>query len=280
MENLINKGEDPFLRVLFSGGVITNKKLQKGTIIQLNTSASKSSNKCKNYKKFSNIMLKVLENEVKNLRETIYLFKFLFPDNSFKKPEKPVQEFSETCKTQNLRLLSSLFKNSNNDYNSLFLNLSKEPSFLQRELLEPLSDPKEFTKDTSREKEEFDGSKPKKMKIPSLPLSMNIQQNEENLNDFNINRQTAPKMKIPHLKLTMTGSCGEINEDSGNNHYEEGFEEGSDGCEKELLMKEEHINVEFPKKTFRVDKESSFDERNSENSMKRAQIKNLELRNN
>ena len=73
----------------------------------------------------------------------------------------------------------------------------------------------------------------------------------------------------------MTGSCGEINEDSGNNHYEEGFEEGSDGFEKENLMKEENINVEFPKKSLRIDKDISFDE----NSMKRNQIKNLELSN-
>ena len=33
VENLLNKGKDPLLEILFSGGVIRNKKLSKGSIM-------------------------------------------------------------------------------------------------------------------------------------------------------------------------------------------------------------------------------------------------------
>jgi protein-tyrosine phosphatase len=65
-ESLINRAKDPLLQVLFSGGVIRNKKLQKGTILQLNSSISKELNKDH-------------EKQFQNMRQTIYLFKFLFP---------------------------------------------------------------------------------------------------------------------------------------------------------------------------------------------------------
>eukprot|EP01016_Furgasonia_blochmanni_P003180 TRINITY_DN11245_c0_g1_i1.p1 TRINITY_DN11245_c0_g1~~TRINITY_DN11245_c0_g1_i1.p1 ORF type:complete len:237 (-),score=30.72 TRINITY_DN11245_c0_g1_i1:34-744(-) len=41
LENFLNKGRDPLLQILFSGGVIRNNKLQKGTILQLNSSTSR-----------------------------------------------------------------------------------------------------------------------------------------------------------------------------------------------------------------------------------------------
>ena len=240
-----------------------------------------------------------LEKEVKNLRETIYLFKFLFPENSFRKPEKPAQEFNENNKATSLKLLSSLFKNSSNNYDSLFINLSKDSSFKKDSPLdiskeieheEPFKDSKNnscslITNFTPGEtsKDDTDLNKQKKPKIPNLALTLN-NQNEMGFNGSNAifnNKQNAPKMKIPHLKLTMTGACGDSNE--GNIENEEGEEEaGGEGSTEKvekgmIVMKEEHISVEFPKKSFRKDKESSFDERNSENSIKRAQIKNLEL---
>ena len=236
-----------------------------------------------------------LENEVKNLRETIYLFKFLFPDNSFRKPEKQVQEFNEKNKTTSLRLLNSLFKSSKNNYESLFINLTKEKSvFKNNSSLDEITKEmmmdkdKEFSKESKSAslitfpqesmKDEIDSIKQKKPKIPNLALTLN-NQNEIGFNGTNTifnNKQNAPKMKIPHLKLTMTGPCGESNEENTNNEECE-EDSGVDKVEKEVIvMKEEQINVEFPKKSYRKDKESSFDERNSENSMKR-QIKNLEL---
>ena len=236
-----------------------------------------------------------LENEVKNLRETIYLFKFLFPDNSFRKPEKQVQEFNEKNKTTSLRLLNSLFKSSKNNYESLFINLTKEKSvFKNNSSLDEITKEmimdkdKEFSKESKSDslitvpqesmKDEIDSIKQKKPKIPNLALTLN-NQNEIGFNGTNTifnNKQNAPKMKIPHLKLTMTGPCGESNEENTNNEECE-EDSGVDKVEKEVIvMKEEQINVEFPKKSYRKDKESSFDERNSENSMKR-QIKNLEL---
>lgn len=236
-----------------------------------------------------------LENEVKNLRETIYLFKFLFPDNSFRKPEKQVQEFNEKNKTTSLRLLNSLFKSSKNNYESLFINLTKEKSvFKNNSSLDEISKEmmmdkdKEFSKESKSAslitipqesmKDEIDSIKQKKPKIPNLALTLN-NQNEIGFNGNNTifnNKQNAPKMKIPHLKLTMTGPCGESNEENTNNEECE-EDSGVEKVEKEVIvMKEEQINVEFPKKSYRKDKESSFDERNSENSMKR-QIKNLEL---
>ena len=33
VENLLNKGGDPLLKILFSGGVVGNKKLSKGSIV-------------------------------------------------------------------------------------------------------------------------------------------------------------------------------------------------------------------------------------------------------
>ena len=43
-ESFIEKAKDPLLQVLFSGGVIRNKKLQRGTILQLNSASSKEFN--------------------------------------------------------------------------------------------------------------------------------------------------------------------------------------------------------------------------------------------
>jgi hypothetical protein len=43
-ESFIEKAKDPLLQVLFSGGVIRNKKLQRGTILQLNSASSKDFN--------------------------------------------------------------------------------------------------------------------------------------------------------------------------------------------------------------------------------------------
>ena len=68
-------------------------------------------------------------------------------------------------------------------------------------------------------------------------------------------------MKIPHLKPTMTGLCGDSNEENTKNEKCE-KEIGLEKVEKEaIVIKEEQINVEFPKKSYRKDKESSFDER-------------------
>lgn len=35
LENLLNRGKDPLLEILFSGGIIKNKKLSKGSILTL-----------------------------------------------------------------------------------------------------------------------------------------------------------------------------------------------------------------------------------------------------
>ena len=87
LEKLINKGSDPFLQILFSGGVFRNKKLQKGTIIQLNTSMRKPNANIK------------MDQQFNSMRETVYLFKFIFPSqmqeddssrNKVKKVQKPM----------------------------------------------------------------------------------------------------------------------------------------------------------------------------------------------
>lgn len=212
-----------------------------------------------------------MENEVKNLRETIYLFKFLFPDNSFKKPEKPTQKFTQSSKAQNLKLLSSLFKNNTNNYESLFIDISKDSGLFQKASEEDESNKSNQNASSNNNclqenfKDEQDVSKIKKPKIPNLPLTLgNNQAESSNKNN---------KIKIPNLKLTMKGSYTGLQE---NNDLEENNEENLivGEYQKEVLQQ---IDFEFPKKSYRKDKESSFDERNSENSIKRAQIKNLEL---
>jgi hypothetical protein len=67
LENLMNKGGDSLLQVLFSGGVIRDKKLQKGTIIQLKSSAT------------SNAPAGELAQDLRAIKETVYLLKILFP---------------------------------------------------------------------------------------------------------------------------------------------------------------------------------------------------------
>lgn len=207
---------------------------------------------------------------MKNLRETIYLFKFLFPDNSFKKPEKQTQKFTQNSKAQNLKLLSSLFKNNTNNYESLFIDISKDSGLYQKASEDDES--KKSNQNTCPNnnylqenfKDEPDSKNMKKPKIPNLPLTLNNNQADSSKNN---------KMKIPNLKLTMKGSYTGLQE---NNDFEDNNEENVIGGEyqKEVLQQ---IDFEFPKKSYRKDKESSFDERNSENSIKRAQIKNLEL---
>lgn len=46
LENVISKGGEKLLQIFFSGGVIRNKKLQKGKIISLSSTSNKSPNKC------------------------------------------------------------------------------------------------------------------------------------------------------------------------------------------------------------------------------------------
>ncbi|KAM3134971.1 hypothetical protein pb186bvf_012971 [Paramecium bursaria] len=76
VENLLNKGKDPLLEILFSGGVIRNKKLSKGSIMQLCSQAETQP-----YNQ------EILDDST--VRETVYLFNFLFPV-----PEKK-REFSK-----------------------------------------------------------------------------------------------------------------------------------------------------------------------------------------
>lgn len=82
LEAFINKAKDPLLQVLFSGGVIRNKKLQKGTILQLNSAPSKDSSNGKTlqqcfYSSYSSV--KEFEKKFNSIKQTVYLFKFLFP---------------------------------------------------------------------------------------------------------------------------------------------------------------------------------------------------------
>lgn len=262
---------------MFSGGVITNKKLQKGTLVQLTTSSSKSSDKSKIFLKIFLFTLKpikkALETEMKTLRETIYLFKFLFPDNSFPKSEKLLPKFNEPTKTQNIKLLSSLFKNQNSksNYESLFINISKNSDRLpetEEQFINGINyNPIDFPLRESQKEDDQDLTRLlKKPKIPNLPIGSNNQAEEPPIN--RASPLPIQKMKIPQLKLTMTENN---NENLENGHYEEE--------NNEMATNEEHIDVELPKRSYRKDKESSFDDRLSENSMKRAQIKNLELSN-
>lgn len=63
LEHLLNRGKDPLLRILFSGCIVRNKSLSKGAIMSLESSAQEGIH---------------LENQ-RAVRETVYLFNFLFP---------------------------------------------------------------------------------------------------------------------------------------------------------------------------------------------------------
>ncbi|KRW99600.1 hypothetical protein PPERSA_01209 [Pseudocohnilembus persalinus] len=91
LEKLIVKGGENILNILFSGGVIRSKKLQKGSIIQLNSSSNDQTiNKGKvNFilNIFYLIPIQITKNieiikELRNMSQTVYLLKFLFHDQS------------------------------------------------------------------------------------------------------------------------------------------------------------------------------------------------------
>ncbi|CAK63622.1 unnamed protein product (macronuclear) [Paramecium tetraurelia] len=93
LENLLNRGRDPLLEILFSGGIIKNKKLSKGSILTLQSSAQTSST--------TNIET---ENQV---RETVYLFNFLFPVPEKRKEFSKLADF--LAKKQNTQAYASQF---------------------------------------------------------------------------------------------------------------------------------------------------------------------------
>lgn len=183
-----------------------------------------------------------------------------------------------------MKLLSSLFKNNNNNYESLFIDISKENSGIYQNYPEDdlskddkildSNDNQNYCQEYSKDEEE--SSKNKKPKIPNLPLTLNNQSNNQ-LDASNQQNHKQNKMKIPNLKLTMKGGYGDYQENVNLEENDIENETENESQKEGLFFKEQQINFEFPKKSFRKDKESSFDERNSENSMKRAQIKNLEL---
>ncbi|CAD8182181.1 unnamed protein product [Paramecium pentaurelia] len=74
LENLLNKGRDPLLEILFNGCAIKNKNLSKGSILTFQSTSQTQT---------PNI---ISQNQI---RQTIYLFNFLFPI-----PEKK-QDFSK-----------------------------------------------------------------------------------------------------------------------------------------------------------------------------------------
>jgi hypothetical protein len=73
----INKAKEPLLQVLFSGGVVRNKKLQKGTILQLNSQINQDSNKGKPFKIVFNYSKKVRRN-LNQLRKLFICSSFFF----------------------------------------------------------------------------------------------------------------------------------------------------------------------------------------------------------
>lgn len=89
LENLLNKGREYLLQILFSGGVIRNKKLQKGSIIQFNSAAGAPFNQDIEYK-------------AQEVRETVYLFNFLFPQQPDKRREfSKLSDFLQNRKGDN-----------------------------------------------------------------------------------------------------------------------------------------------------------------------------------
>lgn len=86
LEDLLNKGKDPLLNILFSGGVIQNKKLSKGAIVTLDSSAQSET---------------VNMGSEQSVRETVYLFNFLFPVPEKKKEFSKLADFLAKKSNQN-----------------------------------------------------------------------------------------------------------------------------------------------------------------------------------
>lgn len=117
LESIINKGGEVLLQIFFSGGVIRNKKLQKGKIIQLNSTSSKPPNK-------------ELEREIRSMSETIFLFRFLFPVKHEEEEgggEEEGQRFNEFINFSNT-FLNELENKENQAYELKFIKFNQSAS--------------------------------------------------------------------------------------------------------------------------------------------------------
>lgn len=91
LDEYLNQAKDSGLNVLFSGGVVKNKKLQRGTnyifedvIDQQKGGPKKKNNVPSQYKKVGENPNEPITEEIIKAYETVYLLKWLFPDTAVK----------------------------------------------------------------------------------------------------------------------------------------------------------------------------------------------------
>jgi hypothetical protein len=77
LDGLLSKGKDNVLQVLFAGGVIRGKKLQRGSVYIFDEVIDKKKDGVEELKENPNAPS---VEQIMKAQETVYLFKWLFPE--------------------------------------------------------------------------------------------------------------------------------------------------------------------------------------------------------
>ncbi|EAS01558.2 dual specificity phosphatase domain protein (macronuclear) [Tetrahymena thermophila SB210] len=122
LESLIEKGRENILQIFFEGGVILKDKLKNGKVIQLNSTSNRPHNK-------------ELEQEISKMSQTIFLFKFLFPLNSFRGNTTPqvagagCQQQDNQMNQNNLNYIQNGQNQQNGQENNNQMNINSQNNF-------------------------------------------------------------------------------------------------------------------------------------------------------